>query len=255
MASSHVLRLAKLKGNGKLLAAAKHNRRTIQRELGADNHINASRMSLNYSLAGVESPEAIAAEAKAMMHAAGIEKQRKDGVTAIEILFSLPVSHSLDERAFFADCLAWVRSHFACHVLSFDVHMDESTPHAHALLLPLVNGRMLGSDMVGNRTRLRALQSIFYAQVGMKHGLQKPIARLSGTAKASLERTVLNLLKTDPAMRSPVWPCIRDLIKLDPAPFAHLLGVGVGQPRAKRTAVQIMTGKGKGSNPIGFDSS
>lgn len=255
MAASHVLRLAKLKGNGKLLAAARHNRRTIQSEMGADSHIDATRSILNYPLAGAETPEAIAAEAKAMLQRAGIERQRKDGVTAIEIVFSLPATHHVSEKAFFADCLEWTRSNFGCHVLSFDVHLDESTPHAHALLLPLVDGRMVGSDMVGNRTRLRAIQSSFYTHVGMRHGLQKPVARLTGQAKANTERAVLNQLKNDPAMRSALWPRIRDLIKHDPASFATLLGVEIAKPKPTRSALQIMTSKGKGSNPIGFNTS
>jgi hypothetical protein len=255
MAASHVLRLAKLKGNGKILAAARHNRRAIQNEIGAGRHINATRSKLNYSLAGAETPEAIAAEAKAMMQAAGIEKPRKDFVAAVEIVYSLPISHRVDERVFFADCLEWTHSHFRCHVLSFDVHLDESTPHAHVLLLPLVDGRLVGSDMVGNRTRLKALQAAFYADVGVRHGLQKPIPRLSGQAKAKTESSVLNQLKSDPAMQSVLWPRIRDLIRNDPASFASLLGLRIVKAKPNKSAVAIMTSKGRGSNPIGFNTS
>ena len=255
MAASHVLRLAKLKGSGKILAAARHNRRTIQNEIGAGRHIDAMRSSLNYSLAGVETPEAIAGEAKAMMQAAGIEKPRKDFVAAVEIIYSLPINHGVNERVFFADCLEWTHSHFGCHVLSFDVHLDESTPHAHALLLPLVDGHLTGSDMVGNRARLKALQVAFFADVGVKHGLQKPIPRLSGQAKAKTENRVLNQLKSDPAMQSVLWPRIRDLIRNDPASFASLLGLEVAKTKPNKSAVAIMTSRGKGSNPIGFNTS
>lgn len=255
MAASHVLRLAKLKGGGKILAAAKHNRRTIQNEIGAGGHINATRSTLNYSLAGAETPEAIAAEAKTLMQAAGIEKPRKDFVAAVEVVYSLPANHRSNEQTFFVDCLEWTRAYFGCPILSFDVHLDESTPHAHALLLPLVDGCMVGSDMVGNRARLRTLQATFYTEVGIKHGLQKPIPRLSGQAKEKAESSVLNQLKTDPAMQSVLWPRIRDLIRNDPASFASLLGLEVAKPTPNKSAVAIMTSRGRGSNPIGFDTS
>lgn len=248
MAASYVLRLAKLKGSGKILAAARHNKRKIQNELGADSHIDATKMRLNYCLAGASTPEEIAAEAKAMMLAAGYEKPRKDFVAAIEVVYSLPAINKVNTEAFFADCLDWTRSHFGCHILSFDVHLDESTPHAHALLLPLINGRLQGSDLAGNQARFRTRQNLFYAQVGIKHGLSKPVPRLSGKAKATTERNVLNELKNDPVMRSAIWPRIRDEIRSDPAPYASVLGVEIPAHTPKKSSVQIMTSKGKGKN-------
>jgi len=254
MAASHVLRLAKLKGGGRLLAAARHNRRTIQSELGADSHIDATRTSLNYSLAGAATPEAINLEAKALMQAAGIDKTRKDCVQAVEVIYSLPASHSVNLPAFFEDCLTWTRAQFGGQVLSFDVHLDESTPHAHALILPLLDGSMRGSDMVGNKTRLRALQTGFYEAVGIKYGLQRPAARLSSQAKANTAREVFTRLKNDPVMLSALWPLIHDLIRHDPAAFAQVLGIAIAKAksRVQKSAVAIMTSKGKGANPIGF---
>ena len=107
--------------------------------------------------------------------------------------------------------------------------------------------------MVGNKQRLQALQTAFYGEVGIKHGLRKPSARLSGKAKADTARTVLNQLKTDPVMRSKLWPLIRDYIGSNPAPFANVLGAAIAQtkPKRQKSCVAIMTSKGKGSNPIG----
>jgi hypothetical protein len=254
MAASHILRLAKLKGGGRLLAAARHNRRTIQSELGADSNIDVTRSKLNYSLAGAGTPEAINADAKALMQAAGIDKTRKDCVQAVEVIYSLPASHNVNLQAYFEDCLKWTRLQFRGHVLSFDVHLDESAPHAHALILPLVDGRIVGSDMVGYKSRLRLLQTGFYEAVGIKYGLQRPSAKLSGQTKSDTARAVLNRLKSDPVMKSLLWPLIRDLISNDPAAFAHVLGIVIAKAKARvqKSAVAIMTSKGKGSNPIGF---
>lgn len=255
MAASQVLRLAKLKGGGKLLAASRHNRRTLQSELGADSHIDVSRTPLNYSLAGADTPEAVNLGAKALMQAAGIEKTRKDCVLAVEIIFSLPANHQGNLREFFEGCMAWVRAEIKGHLLSFDVHLDEASPHAHALILPLVEGRMVGSDLMGNRQRLKALQASFYYAVGIHHGLRKPGAKLSGSAKLGAVQKVLGELKNDPAMQSKLWPLIRDMVGRDPAPFAEVLGLAIDRMknRAGKSFVEIMISKGKGSNPIGFN--
>lgn len=243
MSASHVLCLAKLSGKGKLLAAARHNKRTIQRELGADSHIDATKMHLNYCLAGAGTPEAIDAEARKLKQEAGIDKPRKNEVSAIEIMFSLPVNHLVNLEVFFQDCLDWTRSRFDCPVLSFDVHLDESTPHAHALLLPLVNGRMQGSDLVGGKAKLRDHHANFHAWVGIKHGLPKPVSRLAGIAKKQAEKKVLDALKSDPVMRSTLWSWVRDMIRLDPAPSASVLGVEIERPVSKKNSVEIMIQK------------
>ncbi|TCV85872.1 MobV family relaxase [Sulfurirhabdus autotrophica] len=247
MAASQLLRIGKLKGSGRLLVAAKHNRRTIQAELGADSHIDATRSCLNYSLVGAETPALIASQAKDLMLNAEISKLRKDAVQGIEIIFSLPpAKHQEDTRQFFYDCMTWTCKHFGGVILSFDVHLDEAAPHAHALILPLENGRMIGSDMVGNRKHLRALQDSFYIHVASKHGLRKPNRKLLGFAKTDTEQAILNHLKNDSVMLSACWPLVRDLVHQDPFPFAELLGIKPARKRDNRTFTQIMISKGKG---------
>ena len=126
--------IAKLQGKGKLLAALRHNKRAIQAERGADSHIDSSRIHLNYCLLGDEAPEVISKAADALLEKA--TGKRKDNVQAIECLFSLPLSASKDTGAFFKACANWVEGHFGGMLMSFDVHLDETYPHAHALILP-----------------------------------------------------------------------------------------------------------------------
>ena len=248
--STTILRLAKLKGMVKLRMAANHNRRTNQLELGATRRINASRSHLNYSLAGADSPQAIVEEAKALLKAAGIAKLRKDCVLAVEVLYSLPVNHTVNLGTFFEDCLTWTRANFGGVVLSFDVHLDESMPHAHALILPLIDGHMNGSDMVGNKYDLQLMHMSFHEVVGVLHALEKPANKPLGQAKLDTCRDVLDMLRSDPAMESQIWLPIRDSICNDPSPFAHVLGIQVTKPKARkeRSFVDIMISKGKGSN-------
>jgi hypothetical protein len=256
MASSHLLRLGKIKGEVGILIALKHNRRTLQRERSASANIDVTKTSLNYSLASDATPEQIALYAKSQMILAGIEKPRKDCVRAVEVLFSLPIDrHDQDTKPFFTDCLNWTKQTFAGELLSFDVHLDESAPHAHAIILPLIDGKMQGRDLVGNTGNLMRLINKFHTDVARRYGLSRSDRkRLNNIDKQTIEKLVLTRLKSDPAMQSCVWDCFRDAIHNDPMPYAQKLSIK--QPLAKqkkhKSFVAIMTSKGKGkvSNAI-----
>jgi hypothetical protein len=256
--------IGKASGVGALLKFARHNKREIQAELGTASRIDARRCNLNYSLAGPSTAQAIAELAKRLMVGAGVTTLRKDAVRAIELLFSLPVGFAGDHRGFFTACLDWCASRFggAANVLSFDVHLDEAAIHAHSLLLPLLDGRMKGSDMVGGRQILARHQESFHQEVGSRFGLRRAPKRLSSGQKVSLSMQVIDHMKrtNDAALNSPAWQTIRAAIELNPAPFAQAYGLPIEtQPKRDKTFVQIMTTpvkpeppKPSSTNPIGF---
>ena len=66
MSGTSFLRVKKLKGAGIVLAAARHNKRTIAAEIGASGSIDPARIGMNVSLLGDMSPEAIDTQAKAL---------------------------------------------------------------------------------------------------------------------------------------------------------------------------------------------
>ena len=135
MAASHLIRLGAIKGKSGVLEALKHNKRTLQAERGAGANIDVTRTPLNYCLTEPATPEAIAMHAKVQMVKAGIDTPRKNQVMAVEIIFNLPTEwHSHDTCEFFADCLAWTQKTFADELLSYDIHLDEITSHAHAIM-------------------------------------------------------------------------------------------------------------------------
>jgi hypothetical protein len=264
MSASGFFKMQKLKGSGKVLAASRHNKRLIQAEQGADSHIDATRICLNLSLHGHDSPEAVAGHARALMATAGVRPQKKNAVLALEQIFSLPANTDIDLKAYFSDCLHWAARNFGGlnNVLSADVHLDESAPHLHILILPLIDGRMNGSDLFGNRQRLQFLQNDFHAAVAGRYGLVKAPARLQGQAKDKTVQTVINHLHAtnDTALTSELWPLIRDWLARDPVACAQVLGLDVAKTADKpqRSMAQIFTSKGKGSNkplkPIGLAS-
>jgi Plasmid recombination enzyme len=263
MSGAAFLRLKKLKGGGIIGKAARHNRRAIQAELGASGTIDPARSVLNETLRGPPTADDVAALATDLMRAAGVGKQRKNGVLGVEILFSLPADHQLDEGAYFRDCVAWAASQFggASNILSADIHRDEAAPHCHVLLLPMLNGRMVGSDMVGDRRKLLDTQQRFHQAVAARYGLKKAPHRLTGATRAAAVSAVLDRLRngSDGALRSKIWPQLRETIEADPGPYLLALGIVVGQPAKRlRTMTQIFTSPGRGKareeKPIGFQA-
>jgi hypothetical protein len=259
MSGAAFLRIKKLKGSGIVTLAARHNKREIQAELGATGSIDPTRSHLNCTLAGHAGAGDVGQLAKDLMTEAGVPRPRKDAVMALEIVFSLPLGHAIDELAYFADCAAWAGRYFGGAVLSADVHQDEAAPHCHVLLLPLVDGRMVGSDMVGGKQRLMALQKQFHLDVAARYGLSKAPARLSGQSKQGASKAVLQRLREtgDKVMQSKLWATLREVIERDPGPFLLALGIELQVPaKPVKNFTQIMTSKGKGgtkeANPIGF---
>lgn len=251
MASSHLFRMGKVSGKNGILNALKHNKRVLQAERGAGANIDAFRTSFNYSLTEPDTAEQIDRRAKVLLVQAGIDKPRSNQVMALEVIFSLPIDrHQQDTRTFFKHCFEWVQKQVAGMLLSFDVHLDESAPHAHTLILPLMNSKMQGNKIMGGIGNLNRLRNLFYAEVAQHYGLSRnETKRLNSDDKVTLEKQVLSKLVTDPVMKSAIWPCVRDAIHIDPLPYAQLLGIEYKRQPARysgRSFVQIMTSKGKG---------
>lgn len=249
MASSHLIRLGKLTGKNIVLVALKHNKRILQIERGAEVNIDATRTYLNYALHGLDTPESISIHANVQIAKAGIRTLRKDAVMGVEVLFSLPINRrQQDTRPFFIDCYEWIKKTFAGELLSFDVHLDEAAPHAHAIILPLIDGKMRGSEMVGNKGNLYRLINLFHDDVARHYGLSsRDKKRLSKTDKEALEREVLSHLKGDSVMRSCVWAAVRGVIKQDPMPFAQLLSINLPAKTTTKSFVACKRARGKGT--------
>lgn len=262
MSGAAILRIKKLTGSGIIGKAARHNKRTIQAEMGASSSIDPTRSYLNETLMGPLTADAVALLAKDLMAAAGLTSLRKDAVLGLELVFSLPVAHGLNEREYFMACTAWAGDYFggANNVLSSDLHRDEAQHHCHVLILPLVDGRMNGGKLMGNRQKLMAMQQHFHEAVASLYGLHKAQAKLSGLTRQAAAKTVLKTLQmgSDAALKSKVWASIRDSIERDPIPYLQALGIDAPTPvKRLRTMAEIFTSKGKGkqkdSNSIDFE--
>lgn len=238
-----------------LLWAARHNLREEQEKRGGRAHIAADRTHLNEVLAGPHDAKAVVILARGLMVGAGVdvESLRRDYVQAIELLFSLPAGHSLDEGDYFSSCMEWTAHRFGPdNILSAVIHRDESAPHCHVLVLPLLEGRMAGGDLK-RVPAVAAMTDSFFDEVGQRYGMSRGSPRLTAVQRRTLAKSVLEKLNAtrDPCLGSPAWQAIRDAIEAKPQLFAVALGVNLSEPpqpvKKLRTMAQIFTAPGKGA--------
>lgn len=227
--------------------AAGHNTRDTYATTGAADNIDTARTFRNIVLRGPTTAKAISRVATTLMASAGVGALRKDAVTMIEVLFSLPASSTIDPRAYFDDCTRWAEEHFDVPVLSSIVHLDEGAPHCHLLLLPLFNGRMVGSSLYGNRAKLAMRQSDFYNIVAQPHGLARQVAapRLSGGVRKQMMARIAAHLSLTADQAAYLLRPHKDLPTL-------LDKLGLAPPAAKSISsafIEIMT---KPQKPNGF---
>lgn len=271
MTHAHFLRMKGLKGKAIIVTAAKHNLREILAELDGNQGavIDPSRTPLNCILRGPATAAGVASEARALMATAGIATLRKDALRGLEIIFSLPADTTVDQRAFFDDALSWAEQWFSVPVLSAIVHNDEAAPHCHVILLPLVDGRMRGSELMGNRMKIMAMQGDFQARVGQRYGLarQAAPARPSAAHRQQAIDAALAVLEANSGLHAGLLRVLLEPHKANPEPLLLALGIAMPavKPKTKRadTFAGIMTRPCKPerkpigvarSKPIGFVS-
>lgn len=156
--------------------AFKHNLRELLAERGPYSNIDPSRTPDNYVLRGPgNSAEAIAEVDRIVSSAdTGGKKLRKDAVWGIELIFTALPKTGADFASYFQDCTKWAEAEFKVPVLSSVVHLDQGAPHCHVLLIPLLNGKMNGGKVYGNKITMVARLSSFYEIVGKLYGLNRP---------------------------------------------------------------------------------
>jgi len=249
MSNSQFLRMKKLTGENIVEVAGRHNHREIAMELGHEyNSINLARVGLNYVIRGGNTAAAIAHEAEERMVAGGVRKMRKDAVRALEIIVSLNLESGVDERQYFTDATAWCESYFGAPVISAIVHLDEGAPHCHIIVLPLVNGRMIGSDLMGYKSRLQHIQQDFNRNVSAHYGLTYSLKppKLTGNTRRTMAASIMHRLCSDlKLLTTPkVQEMLTELIATRPESLYAAMGLIATDTKPIRRAksfVEIMT--------------
>lgn len=173
-----ILRHAKLKSHGAIAAAFQHNAR-----LKSEPNVDASRSDLNVLLDG--SGKTIQGEhgwlngqVRKRLRDCGIERVKEDTVLAVEVMMATspdwwdaqgPEGSDSRKKAgakWFNENLRYLRERFGEeNVLSVALHLDEKTPHMHAIVTPIVmkvdrrskskepKPTLCAKDMLGGRGR------------------------------------------------------------------------------------------------------
>lgn len=126
------------------------------------SNIDGSRTHLNYNLA----PCDIKGEVRAAMAEHGRtagRAVRKDANVLFDWVVTLPQDCPQESaREFFGGVLEFIQARYgADNVLGAYVHMDETTPHVHVPVLPMMDGKLQASKMITRNDLMR-----FHGELG-----------------------------------------------------------------------------------------
>jgi hypothetical protein len=188
-----ILRTKKLKSIGAVARSARH---TFREQLTPN--ADPAQLSRNRTV-GAQGTDSLLQAMKGRLP----DKRRRDAVLCIEYLitaspevFKRHGGH-LDDLGggYFADALVWLKKrHGADNVVSSTVHLDESTPHLVAYVVPRTkDGRLSCRDFLGGVTKLRKMQDDFHAACGSSRGLERGV--IGSNAKHEEVATFYSVMK------------------------------------------------------------
>lgn len=135
------------------------------------------------------------------------KKVRKNAVHAVEFIMTASsewyeTSKGSTVEKWYKAAEKWCESVMGKgNIISFTLHMDEATPHIHAIGVPLVDGKLNAKAILGGtKYRMKELQDDYFEQVGKaagqargisntgrKHTNSKELGRLIAQVKEELE--------------------------------------------------------------------
>lgn len=182
-----IVRTAKLKSAGNIGGLNAHMTRTMEVP-------NADPDLAKYNSRPIGSTD-LNADVQARLREAGITKTRKGAVLAVEHLMTASPEHfgsyvKLNEQgekrlwlrtdrwqAFEKASIEWLQERYGKeNLVNVTVHKDETTPHLHAVIVPIDSkGKLNCRDFLGGRDKLRDLQTSFAQKVkpqGLERGME-----------------------------------------------------------------------------------
>lgn len=175
MGNFAIMRVEKVKTMSSLAARGRHN----FREQDTPN-ADSERSGLNV-IEGAKSTDELLQAVSDLLPS----KRRKDAVIGLEYLITASPEHFGDwmknenhGQDYFADAIRWLEEkHGKANVVCKTVHLDESTPHLAAFVVPLKDGKLNAKAFTGGAKVLAQMQTSFAVEVGAKHGLDRGVER------------------------------------------------------------------------------
>lgn len=118
----------------------------------------------------------------------GYNKQRKIRTDAVKFMTHILTGSHEDMKKIFADEKTknqWINANRsfiekefgAKNIVRFNLHLDETTPHIHAITVPLLkDGRLSANEIIGNRESMQLRQDR-YAEMMKPFGLERGLKR------------------------------------------------------------------------------
>lgn len=184
MTAYTVLRFRKIKSWGDLGAAGQHNTRQ-------SDVINADATKENKYLIGTPN-DRLEDVVRGMI---GNQKIRKNAVLGIEVLLSASPEYFRPDapghggvwdqgrlNAWVDASMKWLKSQYGLNIAQAILHLDEQTPHIHAIITPLDSkGRLNARALIGgSRNTLRDLQTSYadaVKELGIARGIEGSAAK------------------------------------------------------------------------------
>lgn len=200
------------KGRGATIEAITHNRRIETFKAG---NIISEKSHLNYSLHGESDTKNLIADISEKVSKVRL---RKNAVTSIEFLFTLPFNRDdIDYCQYFETCYKWLIDRYGKeNIISFDIHLDEGTKHAHGLVFPLIDGKLQATKILGSKKDIYAMRNSFYKAI------QEYKLNTVSTVKPNFA-VVKGLLQNNDLMLSPYWNLIQQGIRQNPASWLQAI--------------------------------
>lgn len=167
------MRLNKLKSLSSLSGITRHDRE--RERLPYREHPEQTPDNYHLRPSGLYSPEESLSDR--WKKRVGDQKIRKNAVYSYEIIlsFSPSATSSIPVDSWAFDSARWLSAAFGGkeNVLDISVHMDEKTPHIHAVVVPLdKSGKLNAKHFTGSRQQLSELQDS-YADAMKPYGLSR----------------------------------------------------------------------------------
>lgn len=203
------MHIEKYKTHVSMTKSYNHNYRQLTsrtvREDGVDNfaNIDFNRIALNKELIDTYSRKDYALtfdEKFANMEYYKTNTLRKDAVRGLEVMLTMSpeMAEKINVNDWAKANVEWLQNTFGVdNVESAMLHLDESTPHIHGFVLPIVAGRFCADKILGDRTKLIKLQNSYAKAMepfGLDRGIagthakHKKVSKMHGELNASIEK-------------------------------------------------------------------
>ena len=177
--AKEVCRIEKLKSVGALGGAYEHNLRL--RDI-----LNADETKTTYNIELTDRPSGksyVDCFHDKMEHSPWYQNENhkiaKNAIYGVEFMltFGNEATDKIDIKKWCTDNIKWLESHFGGseNVVSAILHLDERTPHIHAVVIPLDEKGKLNYTkyLGGSKYRLSELQDSYHSEVGIYHQLDR----------------------------------------------------------------------------------